>query len=139
MKNNIFNIFLILITAVSCQVKPKLLSEAEVVMCQELKTGEFKINHKLFGMKTSIIRNDSMQIEKTTLNNSSFEFSYNVKWLNDCTYELTPNPLFQNDIDLTGERIVVKITKVEGNILHYKVYKKGNRLRSRSREMIIVK
>lgn len=126
------------ITLGSCQVKPKAISEADAVTCRDLKTGKFKIKHKLFGMETSIVRNDSMQIETTNLNGTSFKFTYDVKWLNDCMYELTPNPYFQNEVDLTDERMVVKIKKVEGNTLYYRTYNKGNRLRSRSREMIIV-
>jgi len=129
---------IVIITLGSCQVKPKAISDVKGRTCQELKTGTFKIKHKLFGMETLIVRSDSIQTETTEFSGTSFKFTYNVRWLNDCMYELTPNPYFQNDVDLTGERMIVKINKVEGNTLYYRTYRNGSRLRSHARKMMII-
>ena len=50
-------------------------------------------------------------------------------------YELTPNPTFQNDIDMSDQSSMVKIRKIEGNSMYYKSYRDGKRLRSNSNKM----
>lgn len=128
--------FLCITITISCQVKPKTISPTAATTCQDFRTGTFKLNHKLFGMTTTIIRNDSMHIEETNLGETSFKFTYKIKWLNDCMYELTPSPSIQNDVDMSDERAVIKMNKIEKNTIFYKVYRNGNRLRSRSNKMI---
>ncbi len=54
--------------------------------CKDFKTGKFTLTDKKIEGKYIIERNDSLQIETdlTTGNTSK----YNVKWVNDCDYEL---------------------------------------------------
>lgn len=125
----------LIIVLVGCQIKPKTITQTEATACKDFKTGQFKLNHKLFGMTTTIVRNDSTQVETSDIFGTSVEFTYNIKWLNDCMYELTPNPTFQNDIDMSDQSSMVKIRKIEGNSMYYKSYRDGKRLRSNSNKM----
>jgi hypothetical protein len=58
----------------------------ETVDCSAIKTGKFEYRSDLNKDRISVERNDSIQVEK----NRSMEFRLRVKWIDSCTYELSP-------------------------------------------------
>ncbi len=64
----------------------KLFSSLENKNCQKLIHGKFKILADSYGNETIIERKGDIQVE--TVDNISYKFV--VKWIDDCTYTLTP-------------------------------------------------
>jgi hypothetical protein len=60
---------------------------AQEKKCVDFKTGKFVIKDSKNGT-SYITRTDKYQIE--SLGDKKTEIKFNVNWINDCTYELTP-------------------------------------------------
>ena len=67
---------------------------AQVTTCKSLHNGSFKIFDKESGT-TYIKRTETSQTE--TNKEMGYEMIFDVKWIDDCTYELRPKKLIKGD------------------------------------------
>ena len=78
--------------------------------CKSLHNGSFKIFDKDAG-NTYIKRTDNVQTE--TNEKMGFEMTFDVKWVDDCTYELRPKKLIKGDPSMFGDGKGVLTTKIK--------------------------
>lgn len=78
--------------------------------CKSLHTGTFKIFAKESGT-TFIVRTEKQQSEKN--DDLGYEVIFDIKWIDDCTYELRPKKLIKGDPAIMGDGTNVLITKMK--------------------------
>jgi len=84
---------------------------AQTLNCKKFKNGTFKTSYD--GIIDTVIRNGALQTELT---NSAHKGSFNVKWIDECTYTLTPTAETLNEQpDLPNGVVTVKITAIDKN------------------------
>lgn len=83
---------------------------AQQPTCKSLHTGSFKIFTKETGT-TFITRTEKEQVEKN--DDLGYEVIFDIKWINDCTYELRPKNLIKGDPAIMGDGNSVLKTKIK--------------------------
>ena len=88
---------------------------AQTTNCSAGKIGKFELNSPTVG-KTIIIRTE---LNQTELNDSlKYEATFDLKWVDNCSYELRNKKLIKGDIRLAGQPtdiLKVEILKIEGD------------------------
>ena len=86
--------------------------------CSIAHTGTFYKNTSK--MQITISRTENKQVDKIFYDNNNFYVYSEIKWLNDCEYQLkmtaTTLPSFKYQ---PGDILNVKINKIEGNIIYF--------------------
>ncbi len=83
---------------------------AQQLTCKSLHTGSFKIFTKETGT-TFISRTAKEQVEKN--DDLGYEVIFDIKWINDCTYELRPKKLIKGNPAIMGDGNSVLKTKIK--------------------------
>jgi hypothetical protein len=100
---------LIILTSISFCIHSQSLN------CAQFKNGTFKIAADARSGETILVRNGNTQIETNQNTKESSEFT--VKWIDDCTYTLTPTKKTLEKYSNMPENacLTVKITAVKKN------------------------
>lgn len=69
-------------------------TSAQLPTCKSLHTGTFRISTRETGT-TFIVRTEKQQTEKN--DELGYEVIFDIKWIDDCTYELRPKKLIKGD------------------------------------------
>lgn len=85
-------------------------SIAQTNTCKSLQTGKFKITTEETGT-TYITRTKDTQIEENKA--LGVEIVFDIKWLDDCTYELRPKKLIKGDPWIMGDGTHVLKTTIK--------------------------
>ncbi len=83
---------------------------AQQPTCKSLHTGSFKVFTKETGT-TYINRTKKEQIERN--DDLGYEVIFDIKWINDCTYELRPKKLLKGDPAIMGDGTNVLKTRMK--------------------------
>lgn len=93
---------------------------AQTINCSAAKVGKFELISPTSG-KTIIIRT---KLNQTELNDSlKYETTFDLKWVDSCSYELRNKKLIKGDIRLAGQPtdiLKVEILKIEGDKVYIK-------------------
>lgn len=90
---------------------------AQQPTCKTLRTGSFKMVSAELGT-TYITRTGKTQVEKNE--KLGYEVIFDIKWIDDCTYELRPKKLVKGNPAIMGDGTYVVKTKITG--ITYKNY-----------------
>jgi hypothetical protein len=83
---------------------------AQTPDCKPLHTGTFKLVDEKSGT-TYIKRTDKLQIEKNDI--LGYEVIFDIKWIDDCTYELRPKEVIKGDPAIMGNGNHVLTTTIK--------------------------
>jgi len=106
----------VVIPLASCNTLKKTNSAKSLVnQCRDFKTGKFVLEDKSINHRSIITRTSSTQIEQIFPENKEIKFE--VNWLNDCKYSLTPAENIPNKMVL-----IVEIDSIIGSVQHFTMY-----------------
>lgn len=77
--------------------------------CKSLRKGSFRIYTKETGT-TLVSRSANLQVEKNE--SMGVELVFDVKWIDECTYELRPKKLIKGDPSIMGDGKVVLTNRI---------------------------
>lgn len=83
--------------------------------CRSLHEGKFKVSHSQSGT-TIITRTKDIQIEENV--DYGVKMSFDIKWIDDCTYELRPKKMISGDpafMGPAGSYLTVHIKDIKDN------------------------
>ena len=84
--------------------------QAQKPTCKSLQVGSFKVTSAESGT-TFIKRGQKEQLEKNDL--LGYEVFFDIKWLDECTYELRPKKLIKGDPSIMGNGTDFVRTKIK--------------------------
>ena len=107
--------------------------------CQRFKDGTFKVTDPVSKNVCIIKRDGKTQTER--LEESAEEYSFDIIWIDDCTYTLTPtsSTLARNKNVKEIGTMLVKITQTKEDSYVHKVTVENNPKFSRVDEVFLVK
>lgn len=85
-------------------------TSAQLPTCKSLHTGTFRISTRETGT-TFIVRTEKQQTEKN--DELGYEVIFDIKWIDDCTYELRPKKLIKGDPVIMGDGTNVLKTRMK--------------------------
>jgi len=92
-----------------------LVSPAQTLKCQSVHEGTFRIVDSLSGT-TILKRTKDLQIEENA--EMGIKMIFDIKWINDCTYELRPKEVVKGDPAMMGKKgdaMTVTITEIKAH------------------------
>ncbi|MDV6168510.1 hypothetical protein R1T16_08750 [Flavobacterium sp. DG1-102-2] len=107
--------------------------------CGKFKNGTFKVTDPKSKKVCIITRNDDKQTERMEESDETFDFE--IKWLDDCTYTVTPtaSAVAQNQKILDIGTMTVKITKAKDSSYTQRITVANNPKFRRIDEVFLVK